>query len=226
MSISIAVGASDVLAEIAGNDIPMGAAIAYGVTILLLISGLLSIVGYTVWNGISPMPSSKAARVAVAGEVDRLIRAGALSEGDVIVDAGSGWGHLAFYLARRFPQLSVVGVENSLLPLAVSRLARGLTVSTNVAFRRGDLYQQDYTEAKLVVCYLYPGAMDRMRRTIHAARVGTGARECLLISVGFAFRGVPAERTTACRDMYRTPIYLYRLIAMAGMEQENKSNPC
>lgn len=212
-----------VLAIKNGSNDAMGAPIVYAAICLLLILGLLSIVYYTVRNGISPMPSSGAARKAVAEEVQALVRAGWLSEQDTILDAGSGWGHLAFCLARRFPQMSVIGVENSPIPLIAARIVRGLAVYPNVEFKRGNLFHAAYSDAKLIVCYLYPGAMQPLQRTVEKALMKNETiRECWLLSVGFALPHVPAARKTICRDLYRTPIYLYRL--PAPYLQENTSN--
>ncbi|MFC4598278.1 class I SAM-dependent methyltransferase [Cohnella hongkongensis] len=168
------------------------------------LAAALSIV-WTSWrNGISPMPSSLRVRQAVAAEVNRI-------GGGLLVEAGSGWGTLGVHLAKHCPGWQVAGVENSPVPLAVSRLAarvlfRGREGEPPVVFRRGDLYGFPYREAGAVVCYLYPGAMKRLGPLL-AEQLSSGS---LVVSVCFALPGWQPERIVTCRDMYRTRIYVYR----------------
>jgi SAM-dependent methyltransferase len=61
-----------------------------------------------------------------------------------ILDAGSGRGDYAFYLARRFPNAQVIGVD-----FDASRVARGQERArslglTNVTFQRGDLVTEKF----------------------------------------------------------------------------------
>ncbi len=166
---------------------------------------------WTSWrNGISPMPSSARVRKAVAGEIDRLANKG------LLVEAGSGWGTLGIHLGKRCGGWRIEGVENSPLPLAVSKLAAWLAfgrrrkpdpgAESSVSFRKGDIYGVSYREARAVVCYLYPGAMRRLAPLL-AEQLGPGAR---VVSVCFAIPGWEPERIVACGDLYRTRVYVYR----------------
>ncbi|WP_409342317.1 SAM-dependent methyltransferase [Paenibacillus sp. MBLB4367] len=169
---------------------------------------MVSIV-YASWrNGISPMPSSLAVRTAVAAEVNGLTGNGP------IVEAGSGWGTMAFHLARHCRGRRVTGIENSPVPLWFSRLAarwsfpplsRALSSRDNVTFVRGNLYDYPYEKADVVVCYLYPGAMKRLSR-LFGKSMKPGAR---IISVCFALPGWRPERVVTCGDPYRTKVYVY-----------------
>jgi hypothetical protein len=179
---------------------------------------VLSIV-YASWrNGISPMPSSAPVRRAVADEINKLKGAG------VLVEAGSGWGTLALYVAKRCRGWRIIGVENSPLPLWVSLMTERLTrrlrpaaaVSSDsadsVTFIRGDLYSYPYEEVDLVVCYLYPGAMKRLS-PILAQRLAPGAR---VISVCFALPNWRPKAVITCKDLYRTQVYVYQAESDAG----------
>ncbi|MEC0331228.1 class I SAM-dependent methyltransferase [Paenibacillus macerans] len=198
---------------------------------LFVLLAMLSIV-YKSWrNGISPMPASAEVRRAVAAELNRLTGAacGRYPKGSrmptdgrmpagaepaspdfaySIVEAGSGWGTLALHLAKSRPDWRITGIENSLIPWMVSRLARRLSACRNTVFHRSDLYDYRYEHADAVICYLYPGAMKRLdpllRRQLRA-----GAR---VVSICFALPGWQAEKIITCRDMYRTKIYVYRQI--------------
>lgn len=159
------------------------------------LAAMLSIV-YATWrNGISPMPASAPVRRAIVHELKRL------PDVTTIVDAGSGWGTLSLAITEGCPGKRVVGIENSPLPLMVSRLlARG-----RASFIYGNLYAYDYTDTDLVICYLYPGAMTRLH-AIFRERLAPGTR---IMSICFALPGWEAEQIVTCKDMYRTNIYMY-----------------
>jgi hypothetical protein len=172
------------------------------ITTALLI--MLSIV-YASWrNGITPMPSSFHMRRAVTAEIKRLPGHG------TIVEAGSGWGTLAFDIAEHCPSRRVIGIENSPIPLWISRLAshwvyrRGRS-QDRVAFIKGDLYQYPYEQVDLVVCYLYPGAMKRLSGILRE-RLAPGTS---IISACFALPGWQPERVIICKDAYQTKVYVY-----------------
>lgn len=175
-------------------------AVLYTGLIIITLLAVLSIV-YKSWrNGISPMPSSALARRAVAEEVRRIGASG------ILVDAGSGWGTLVLDLAQRCEGWSIIGLENSWLPLWWSRawayLRKG---KSKVSFQRADLYDYSYEQATVVVCYLYPGAMKRLSRILDVKFVpGT-----TIISICFALPDWEPERIITCSDVYHTKIYVY-----------------
>lgn len=188
------------------------------VSVLMVSIVFLAVVSvvYVSWkNGISPMPSSAPVRRTVADEINRLKRR------DIIVEAGSGWGTLALHLLRRCSVKQFIGIENSFIPLWISRAAVWLAFrfmpQTFAAFRasitfiRGDLYVYPYETADIVVCYLYPGAMKRLS-VIFTKRLAPGAR---VISVCFAMPGYRPERVVTCGDLYRTKVYVYTVKPMA-----------
>lgn len=176
---------------------------------VIVFLAMVSIVCASWRNGISPMPSSARVRTAVAVEVNRLAAYG------MIVDAGAGWGTLAFELARRCPGSRIIGIENSPVPLWTARcLGRiafryrqrtRLAMQSRIRFIRGDLYDYSYECADVVVCYLYPGAMKRLGPILRK-RLPTGAR---VISVCFAVPGWVPERVVVCGDPLRTKVYVY-----------------
>jgi len=185
-------------------------------TITLAIAALaLLVVCSIVWtswrNGITPTPTSPSVMRAVAEEVNRLN-----SEG-VLVEAGSGWGTLGLYLGRHCKNWRVEGVENSPVPLILSKLAAWIAAGSwrlsrregpgrSVSFRRGNLYDVSYREADAVVAYLYSGAMRRFGPLL-AEQLRPGAH---VVSVCFALPDWQPERVVTCSDLYRTMIYVYR----------------
>ncbi|WP_372663473.1 class I SAM-dependent methyltransferase [Cohnella sp.] len=171
---------------------------------------VLSIV-YASWrNGITPMPASRLVRREVSNEIHRLNKQGSLA------DAGSGWGTLALHLAKRCTGWRIIGIENSVIPLAVSKLLARLALRKDqfvasaepgnpISFIRGNLYKYPYETVDLIVCYLFPGAMRRLSG-IFRDRLTPG--QCI-ISICFALPGWEPDRVITCRDLYRTPVYVY-----------------
>ncbi|AWB46454.1 SAM-dependent methyltransferase [Paenibacillus sp. CAA11] len=170
-----------------------------GVLAAVILFGALSIVLISWKNGITPMPSSAYARRVVTRELKQIGTRGNL------VEAGSGWGHLALEIGAHCSGWSIVGIENSQIPLGVSQLAARLRRLRNVRFLRGDLYTFPYEDVDVVVCYLFPGAMTRLSKLLRT-RLSPGAK---VISVCFALPGWTPERIITCRDTYQTKIYVY-----------------
>ncbi|MFC4303655.1 class I SAM-dependent methyltransferase [Cohnella boryungensis] len=184
-------------------DLSISAAVSWGLVSLFVLAAL-SIVWMSWRNGISPMPASALVRRAVTAEINRS------SGGGLILEAGSGWGTLGIHLAKYCQPRQVRGVENSPIPLAVSRMMAWLTFgarkpAARAVFVKGDIYQISYREAEAVVCYLFPGAMRRLA-PIFREQLGAEAR---VISVCFALPGWEPERIITCGDLYRTRIYVY-----------------
>lgn len=181
---------------------------------LIALIVLLSVVWIVLlsWrNGISPMPASKAVRLAVAGEVNRI--PGYAN----ILEAGSGWGTLGLEVIRRCPGKRLTGIENSRIPLWFSQLFTILysrflqaeggrsVVRSKIHFIKGDLYRASYTDADIVLCYLFPGAMERLAEKFRQ-ELPPGA---VVISVCFALPDKQPVRILTCQDRLRTKVYVY-----------------
>ena len=159
------------------------------------------------------MPTLAPVRREVITEINRLTGPGANM--GTIVEAGSGWGTLAFSISKNcLDWRQVIGIENSFVPLWISRQAarlrvripvRGEYIRTPVTFIKGDLYDYAFEDVDLVVCYLYPGAMKRLS-VIFNELLALNTR---IISVCFALPGWQPERVITCRDLYRTKVYVY-----------------
>ncbi len=159
---------------------------------------MLSIVFSTLRTGISPMPT--------LGKVRRQLLP--LIESDLsgtILELGCGWGTLAFALADRCPRARVVAFELSPLPFAFCWLRQRLAPRSNLELQRQDFFRASFSDAALVVCYLFPGAMTRLAPKL-LAELPPGTR---VLSHTFALRGWKPLRTLMVDDLYRTPIYLY-----------------
>lgn len=194
------------------------------VTLCVIAGMLLAVMSivYRSWrNGISPMPSSAQVRRVAVNEIKRL----PLPKEAVLIEAGSGWGTLALHVARHCSGWRIIGLENSSLPLWISRLTARLVFwtipthsagsrSTSVAFVREDLYAYPYVNVDCVICYLFPGAMYRLSQ-IYRERLSP---EAYVISVCFALPGWQPDRIVTCDDLFHTQVYVYNV----GVNKANK----
>jgi hypothetical protein len=74
-------------------------------------------------------------------------------------------------------------------------------------FRRADLHHVPLTDAGAVVCYLQGGTMKKLGAKL-AAELSPGTA---VVAITFAIPGwIPAALVRA-EDMYRSPVYVYRI---------------
>lgn len=173
----------------------MGAAV---VAIAVVVAAL--VVVWSFITGISPMPSSRAQVEAVMSLVPS-------DTTGSIYELGAGWGGLAVALAHRHPRCQVVAYELSPVPYAYLRVRQALRGPTNLRVERRDFLNAPLGEAAVLVSYLYPRAMERLSVAL-AFRARHGA---LLITHTFAVRGWEPEQRLELNDLYRTPVYRYRM---------------
>jgi hypothetical protein len=167
--------------------------------LVAVVCATVLIVAFSVFNGISPMPSSRKALAAVL----ELIKEA--DTGGSIVDLGSGWGTLCFAVAAAFPDREVCGYENSPVPYIYCLLINALVRRRNLRFVRRNFYAVPLHEAGLVLCYLYSGAMVRLKSKFeNELRAGT-----VVVSNTFAVPLWKPRGVVELRDMYRSKTYLY-----------------
>ena len=174
----------------------------YGMLALVLSAIGLTLI-YTIKTGISPVPTTPRVRDRMLAMIPPERLAGI--ERGRLFDLGSGWGTLAFALAKRFPEAQVTGYELSPLPWAVSRVLHLLLRRPNLSLRRKDFMAVPLNEASLVLCYLYPGGMTRLQPKL-AAELPSGA---LVVSNTFALPDWQPADMARADDLYDSPVYLY-----------------
>ncbi|MGD8833893.1 MAG: methyltransferase [Desulfobacteraceae bacterium] len=158
-----------------------------------------SIVYYSSKNGITPAPTLDKAKQGLLGLLARKKINGNIYE------LGSGWGTLAFALAKQYAQCNVIGYENSIVPYMFSQVRHLFTDCENLKLVCKDFYTTPLNDADLVVCYLYTGAMVKLRNKFEN-ELKKGA---IVVSHTFAIpHWIPAEEIVV-DDMYRNKIYLY-----------------
>ena len=123
--------------------------------LFLMLSGIIVCLYYSFLTGISPVASSFLSR-------KKIINAVPADREGMIYELGAGWGTLAFPLARRCPESTVVAYELSPVPWIFMKLRGLLCGPHNLKIVRRNFLQDDLSGASLVVCYLYPGAMARL----------------------------------------------------------------
>jgi hypothetical protein len=166
--------------------------------LFLLLAIITSIVVDSIRYGISPTPSSQLAKEQILSSIPK-------ETSGTIYELGSGWGTLAFPLAKAFSQCQVVAYEISLLPWMLSKI-RGLFFwQSNLHIYREDFFSVPLKQASVVICYLYPGAMEKLKDKFDR-ELPEGA---FVISHTFAIPHWIPVRVHKLNDLYHTPIYVY-----------------
>ncbi len=156
-----------------------------------------SIVWTTLRVGISPMPSSAKATRAIV----ELIPGNA---GDRFAELGSGWGTLALAVTSHRPKAHVVAYELSLLPWVWSILMARLRGREKIEFVRRDFFDADLSATDVVLCYLFPGGMERLAKMLTHLKPGA-----IVISNTFRLPGWQPDEVVTLDDLYRTRVYRY-----------------
>ncbi len=155
---------------------------------------------YTLRTGISPVPTTQRVRRTLMEGLPRELGPG------TIFELGCGWGSLAVPLARAYPAHRVVGYELSPVPWAVSRLRSCFVPGRNLRVLRRDFHRAHLGDASLVVCYLYPGGMERLRSKFEAEL----RADAWVVSNFFPVPGWTPHRTLRADDLDQSPVYYYR----------------
>jgi hypothetical protein len=124
-----------------------------------------------------------------------------------IIDLGSGWGNFAIRIAKKNPQRQVVGYELSLLPWLTSVCLKKVLGLKNLTLHRENFYHVNLSGASVLVCYLYPEAMDIIRDKLVLEQPNVD----FLISNNFALPSWQASKVIQLDDFYKSPVYLYKI---------------
>ena len=126
----------------------------YLVLVLVVVGVLVSLL-YSLITGISPVSSTFGSR-------KKIIKSASPDQQGFIYELGAGWGALAFPLARRCPEATVVAYELSPAPWVFMKIRALIFGPRNLKIVRRNFLKDDLAKASLVVCYLYPGAMTKL----------------------------------------------------------------
>lgn len=87
--------------------------------------------------------------------IDAMCQAVGLTGKEKVVDIGSGWGSIVFYLAQKFPKISVTGIELNPMLHLVSLVKKSLFYrSSNISLSRGDAVVFDYKKFNVVFIFM------------------------------------------------------------------------
>ncbi len=169
-------------------------------TVLAAVMAVVALIFiYSEITGSPPVPTAPATKAVMLSMVPADL------EGS-IHELGSGWGTMAFALARRHPRCPVTAFELSPVPWLFSRLRLALGRYPNLTLRRQDFHRVHLGGTALVVCYLQPRGMRKLKPKLEA-ELDPGT---LVLSNTFAFDGWRAQEERRVADIYSTRVYLYR----------------
>jgi len=104
--------------------------------------------------------------------VEKMLDMADVTPRDVVMDLGSGDGRNVIAAGRRGAR--ALGVEYNPDLVALSRqLAREAGVADRVTFIQGDMYEADISQASVLVLFLKPENLDRMRDKLLAMKPGS-----------------------------------------------------
>jgi len=169
------------------------------ITLTFMVLFVTSTILYsTVKLGISPMPSSNKAYRAMMQLADE-------TGTGTIIDMGSGWGNFVIPIAKKYPQRQIVGYELSYLPWLISTLLKKTLGLKNLTLHRQSFYKADFSIASVLVCYLFPEAMDKISKKLRLEQAGVN----FVISNNFVLPLWQHSKVIHINDFYKSPIYLY-----------------
>lgn len=161
------------------------------ILILTLISLILAIDTFRL--GITPMPTSnKAGKILIESVGNGLV-----------YELGSGFGSLSIALSKNN---RVFSFEKALIPWLTSLFLKALSKRENLSIYKKDIFQVDLSNADIVICYLYPKAMQKLAPKFEQ-ELKNGA---LVLSNSFHLPGKKPEKVIEVNDWMRSRIYCYR----------------
>ena len=123
-------------------------------------------------------------------------------EGGIIYELGSGWGGLALLLAKHYPRANVIAFELSPIPYLVSRIRQFLSNRTNLTIVRGNFYDHNLSNARAVICYLFPDGMKKLAPKLNKEL----PEKCTIISNTYSLRELNNETIFVLDDCSDTGI--------------------
>lgn len=137
--------------------------------------------------GISPMPSNLKALKKLALHLPKNIKGR-------VYELGCGFGTVLPLLNRHYSD--VVGFESSPLPYLVSKCRHKQVYKRN-------FFDEDLSDAGLIYCYLYPGAMEKLKPKL-LAELKEGTH---VFSNTFGMTKWPPTYVYAIGDLYCSNLY-------------------
>lgn len=169
------------------------------ILLIIVILIVLSIVFGTLKTGISPMMSSRKACQTMLTEIDT-------HQKGPLIDLGSGWGTLVIAVAKKHPNMHVIGYELSWFPWWVSTVFKYSLRLDNLTLYRKDFKNAQLSSASTLVCYLYPEGMVALQEKLSCEVFN----KVTIVSNTFAMPSCQPTKVIRLNDFYQTPVYVYR----------------
>lgn len=119
-----------------------------------------------------------------------------------VVDLGCGDGSLLFAITKKYPDIRALGVDISLLPLAIGWI-RKIMSRSKVHLRFANLFTTNVRDADVVFIFLLSKAYPRLK-----AKFATELRDDARVIVE-AWPLPDLEPTDTLRDEDQLPVYIY-----------------
>lgn len=171
--------------------------------VILSLGSFFSILYWTLKNGISPSPTSPKQKKLILEAINNLN----FDINGEIIELGSGFLTLAAPIANLFPKSQVIAYETSPIPYLISKLYIYFFGPSNLQLFRKDFFKCDLKNASLIICYLYPKAMEKLKIKFENEL----AKGTFIVSNTFAIPDLKPINTFIVNDLYQTKIYLYRI---------------
>jgi 16S rRNA A1518/A1519 N6-dimethyltransferase RsmA/KsgA/DIM1 with predicted DNA glycosylase/AP lyase activity len=123
-----------------------------------------------------------------------------------VVELGAGWGNLAIPLARRYPHLTIEAYEASWVPYLFLKGFKTLCSTPNLKVIRINFFKISLQPASLCVCYLYPGAMQKLKNKFENEL----SDEAYVVSNTFSVPQWKPTQEIIVNDLFQTRIFLYK----------------
>lgn len=173
----------------------------FEMTILMIeLVVVVLLVIYILITGIPPMPTSPKVRKTMIEAIPPDIQG-------KIFELGSGWGSLAFPLAKQFPDCTILAFEISPVPWLFTKLRYFFCPLPNLIIHRANFHKISLEEAALAVCFLMPRGMKKLESKFEAELPSNS----LIISNFFAVPGWNPHSIRQANDLYSTKIYIYKM---------------
>jgi hypothetical protein len=163
-----------------------------GILVIVVVGGYFFFGSFAFGAGYQPTPPSV---------VEKMLELAAIRPEETVFDLGAGTGAIVFRAARQY-RARVVAVELEPIRVAFLRMRRALSADRGrISIVWADLFQVDLRSAGVVLLFLWPGAMRRLKPRLET-ELAPGAR---IIS---HWHPVPGWTVTVHDP--GTRVYLYR----------------
>ena len=174
---------------------------------LIFVGGLFVCKLLYVFAAASALPMTKGALYTSTASVriETFLDAVPMNDGELLVDLGCGDGRVLRAAQRRYGVRALGFEVNALAYCAARILSFGVQ---GIEIRCKNFWSQDFREADVVFCYLFPDVMKRLAAKLEA-ELRPGAR---VVSCNFCVPGWnPLEVLRPNSACHGDPIYVYRL---------------